>query len=170
MGKKPVSSVLTREVLQKSGIYTSFDMAKWCTRKGLNPLFVDLSSRRVMRSNLADSFLWSSASAWDVSNITSPIIKYTNKPGLSIWYARGAVEAWLADRFEIDLTFLPALGGAFSSVGVEQLKEDVEIASRFEALHLTPTKYAPTIMELESKVKSSTIKWAPTTFKSKVSV
>lgn len=121
--------------LKDLGLYSSFDVSRWCTKNRILSVYVERYQHRVMDVD----WTYLSAPFWAVKDSKQPnkiLKKFVLRNGSTMSEVRTLAEAWVDAQFDCPMTYLPSLGASFPTAAVEILAD--ELAHLYKVWNLDP--------------------------------
>ena len=116
---------LTINSLKDLGLYSAFDVSKWCAKNGIQSIYLEHQKEKIMQ--VAWSYL--DEPCWVVKDATQPgkvIKKFYIDGDSNINTVRSRAEAWVFAAYETPMKYLRSMKSAFPAPAVDILLDELD--------------------------------------------
>ena len=128
MSRRSIKPISVRS-LKDLGMYSAFDVSKWCAENGIISTYLEHRKERIMEVD----WTYLTQPGWVVKDATNPghIIKKFGFQGDSkVSDIRKRAEAWMEAEYEAPMKYLNVMGASFVAPAVDLLLDELAIMRR----------------------------------------
>ena len=116
---------ITEVGLKDLGLYSAYDISKWCQSQGIQSVYLEHHKERIMEVQ----WVYMHSPCWIVRDSRQPgkvIKKFVLKGSATLMETRKVAEAWIEETYDTSMKFLPSVHSAFPAPAVDLLLAELE--------------------------------------------
>lgn len=119
------STKITDKSLKDLGLYSAWDVSKWCQSQGIQSVYLEHHKERIMEVQ----WVYMNSPCWIVRDSRYPgrvIKKFVLKGNATLMETRKVAEAWVEETYDTPMKFLPSVHSAFPAPAVDLLLAELD--------------------------------------------
>ena len=126
---KPFGKRITISSLKDLGLFSPYDISKWCDKNGILPTYLERQKEKIMEVQ----WVYFAESCWKVKDSRFPakvIEKFTINGSKDFDEVRKRAEAWMEVTYDSPMKYLHVMRSSFAAPAVDLLLSELETMYR----------------------------------------
>lgn len=147
---------ITDKSLKDLGLYSAWDISKWCQSQGIQSVYLEHRKERIMEVQ----WVYMHSPCWVVRDSRFPgkvIKKFVLKGNATLMETRKVAEAWIEETYDTPMKFLPSVHSAFPAPAVDLLLAELENLYRVWGPNVTTVPQPPRLKAAAKELIKETV-------------